>query len=486
MRRFLRTSVLSTSVCALVLLGACTSPAPKEPTPTPTPTPTAGAEAFDPAAHPLGAKWVWAQFDEVKPYLAQLKGGHTYVEVVLCDVQESKGSFDWSVPDSNVSRARAVGFGSLVKLRTGHCWATPGEAKNPRGQGVTESAMPGDMDVYRDFVERAVRRYSDLGVKEFAIENEVNSPFFWSGTPEEYATLSRAGARAIHAAAPDALVVDGSVSSAGAGFAVADGLLTDGKDAEAVATYQSYYDRRFGTRDGAASIDEVASANELRAELKRPGPRAAIAFMRAIDELVAEGVFQVRQVHYYETWQALPATLAHIRSNTPDAVPLEMWELGLWDEDRSISEDDRTAEVVRATVIALGVGVQKVLWLPLLDNPDGRLAATLYGLVAPSGEIRGSASAYALLATAAANDAKVAPITTDGLTGATFGSTPPTMVAWATGATVPLGDVPGGAGTTLDDQTRMSMMGQAARTVGNQPVLITTSASVSVFEEIAK
>src|SRR5699024_998361 len=120
------------------------------------------------------------------------------------------------------------------------------------------------------FVDQAVRRYTDLGVTEFAIENEVNSPYFWDGTPEEYEALARVAAKTIYAANPDALVVDGSVSSAGTGYAVADGLMSQGREAEAVATYQTYYQRRFGTRGGDASINEVASPAELRTELTRP------------------------------------------------------------------------------------------------------------------------------------------------------------------------------------------------------------------------
>ena len=89
---------LAILVGALVVLAGCTrAPAP-EPSSAPSHTST-----------PLGAKWVWAEFDQVKSYLPELNGGHTYVEVVLCDVEKSKGAFDWSVPDSYVTRARAVG-----------------------------------------------------------------------------------------------------------------------------------------------------------------------------------------------------------------------------------------------------------------------------------------------------------------------------------------------------------------------------------------
>ena len=441
-----RTVVPALLAGALLVLAGCTGTSAPEPSAAPTHTST-----------PLGAKWVWAQFDEVKPYLTELKGGHTYVEVVLCDVEKSKGVFDWAVPDSYVTRAREIGITSLVKLRTGRCWATPGEPKFSRGHGVTESAMPGDMGVYTDFVTQAVRRYSDLGVSEFAIENEVNSPSFWDGTPSEYAVLARAGAQAVHAAEPSALVVDGSVSSAGAGYAVAKGLLDAGREADAVATYQAYYERRFGTRDGEAAINEVASPAELRAELARPGPASMVAFMDVINGLFDEGVLPdapgalLRGMAGTAGHLDLPAVEAR-----PTSVPLELWELGIWDDDRGVGKDQRVAEVVKATVIALAAGAQKVLWLPLLDNPAGRLGQTLHGLVSSSGDVLGSASAFALIARAAADGAAVRPVTRAGLAGATFDSAPATMVTWARGEPVALPSVSGATGTTLDAATTVS------------------------------
>ncbi|QKE85804.1 hypothetical protein [Arthrobacter sp. NEB 688] len=478
MTRPRRTAVVAALAALLVGLSGCTTE--PEPVPTPVPMPTH-------ASTPLGAKWVWSDFDRIKPALGELTGGHTYVEVVLCDVQPSRGEFDWSTPDSFVQRARGIGVGSLVKLRTGRCWATPGTAKFARGQGVTESTLPRDMDVYTDFVQRAVRRYAALGVTEFAVENEVNSPSFWDGTPQDYAVLARAAARAVHAADPDAVVVDGAVSSAGAGYALVASLLAAGRDAEALSTYRTYYARRFGTREGDAAIDDVSTVAGLRAELARPGPSSMVRFTDAIDGLFREGVFQVRQVHFYEPWQALPAMLAFVRARTPEGVPLELWELGIYDEDRSPAAGERTAEVVKSTVIALGAGVRKVLWLPFLDNPDGRQGQNLHGLLTASGDVRGAFSAFALVSRAAADDAPVAGVRRAGLAGATFGSTRPTVVAWATGGSVRVPTVPGATGEVLDGDTTVGATSPAATTVTGQPVLITTTTGpASALEEITQ
>lgn len=47
-------------------------------------------------------------------------------------------------------------------------------------------------------------------------------------------------------------------------------------------------------------------------------------------------------------------------------------------------------------LIALAAGVKKVLWLPLLDNPTGRLGETHSGLISLSGDPRGASTAFAV------------------------------------------------------------------------------------------
>ena len=124
-----------------------------------------------------------------------MSGTVTFDELVWCDVEPSKGTFSWRSQDKVAQNAQALGVHLLLKIRVGVCWATGGQAQHVRGRAdKTESAMPRDLDTYKAFVAQAVKRYSAYGVFEYAFENEVNSPSYWSGSPSDYTRLVEAGA----------------------------------------------------------------------------------------------------------------------------------------------------------------------------------------------------------------------------------------------------------------------------------------------------
>ncbi|MBV8304182.1 MAG: hypothetical protein JOZ04_08220, partial [Acidimicrobiia bacterium] len=218
--------------------------------------------------NPLGAKWDWTRLDNFKPYLASISGGATFYDFAWCDVEPSQGRRDWSTVDSVAQGARALGFELYLKIRTGSCWATAGSSGGSGGRrrarkGV--SSMPADMSKYEAFLTDTVKRYSPMGVHEYAIENEVNAPIHWAGSSADYVALVTAAGQAIHAASPDARVVDGGLGSTVYGEAIARRLLGEGRESDAVAAYQRYYARRFAVR--AQQLPQVSNATELRAAL---------------------------------------------------------------------------------------------------------------------------------------------------------------------------------------------------------------------------
>jgi len=117
----------------------------------------------------------------------------------------------------------------------------------------TASALPDDLNAHRAFIDAAVRRYTALGVHEYAVENEPNAANFWQGTPEQLERLVTVPAAAIRAADPKALVVDPGISSTAYGAAIAKRLVDQGHPEEAVAAYRRSYARRFPVRSTYAS-----------------------------------------------------------------------------------------------------------------------------------------------------------------------------------------------------------------------------------------
>ena len=153
-------------------------------------------------ANPLGAKWDWSRLENFKPYLASISGGATFYDLAWCDVEPTEGKRDWSTVDSVAHMARDLGFELYLKIRTGSCWATrdSGAGAGGGGRGRKDvSHMPADMAKYQAFLTDAVKRFSPLGVHEYAIENEVNAPLHWAETSKDYVTLvTAAGKAAIH------------------------------------------------------------------------------------------------------------------------------------------------------------------------------------------------------------------------------------------------------------------------------------------------
>jgi hypothetical protein len=379
---------------AAALTAACTSqPDGKPPSQAPKDRtqPTAGysGPAVKGTPHPVGVKWDWSRVDRFAPYLRELSGGSTFYIVAWCDVERQQGRRDWSQVDEVAQSTRALGYSLLLKIRTGSCWVTGGQRGTLRGvKQKTASAMPRDLGAYQDFVRDVVRRYSAQNVHEYAIENEPNArKFFWDGTAQEYERLVTLGASAVRSVDPRALVLDGGLASSVYGTGIAVHLLTRGRDAEAVAAYQRYYARRVGGRD---TEPQVTNADELRTALDGEQSRRNLEMLAATLRLAKDNVIDAYQLHFYESWENLPALLAYLQDVLPPSFPIEAWEVGMFWHGGPADERIGAAEVTKAVVTLLAGGVRRVIWLPLAynaDNADER-GEIRYGLLDPDGRVR--------------------------------------------------------------------------------------------------
>ena len=192
------------------------------------------------------------------------------------------------------------------------------------------------MAKYDDFVQALVERYGAAGVKEWAIENEINSPDNGPARPQQYADLVKHAAGVIRKAQPGAIVLDSGVSSPTMG--------TRHRDEPAAGRARS---RRRSTPTSATTpaatppgrrttptATSVADLQRLAATEKWQHNEDVIDTTL---KLANDGVIDRLQLHFYERWDAVPLLMSFVRSNIPADVPVEAWEVGLFDVDDTMS-----------------------------------------------------------------------------------------------------------------------------------------------------
>jgi hypothetical protein len=426
--------------------------------------------------HPVGAKWAWARVDRFTPYLRELSGGSTFYEVVWCDVEPQQGRRDWSQVDQVVRSTRALGYSLLLKIRTGSCWVTGGQRGTVRGSGgkqKTASAMPRDLAAYEDFVRDMVGRYSMQNVHEYAIENEPNArKFFWDGSAAEYERLVTTAAAIVRSVDSRAVVVDGGLASNAYGTGIAQRLLGQGRDAEAVAAYRRYHARY---ADGES---QVTDADQLRTALNSEQAHRNLDMLAATMRLATSKVIDAYQLHFYESWDNLPAVLAYLHETLPPSFPIEAWEVGMFWRDGPADEVVRAGEVVKAVATLLAGGVRRIIWLPLAynaDNDDER-GEIRYGLLDPDGRPRLAGVALLDIARAARSTAWHA-VSTDEVTGIVFGHDgKSTLLLWSDRGVDLSGDKQ--AMTRVQGiDGRILPVAPGALRLSSQPVFITVTAA---------
>ena len=238
----------------------------------------------------------------------------------------------------------------------------------------------------------------------------------------------------IRAAQPDAVILDSGLSSPTMGTGIVLDLLAQGKDDEALEAYQRYYARRHTSRT--RDYPELTTVADLRALIATREvavqPRRHRGHARDWPRTASSTGLQM---HFYERWDAAPLLIEFLRSRIPADMPIEAWEVGLFDVDEAKSESVLTEEVTKTVSQLLAYGVGRVLWLPLAADPNGTGGEEKrFGLLEPDGTPRAVADAFEELVRIS-NGATLQPLDSEGLLGfvARQGDTA-TVVAWATDA----------------------------------------------------
>jgi hypothetical protein len=163
---------------------------------------TASAAASD---TPLGVGWgpVYgippSKAAVFVPNIARLGAGFSRVTLYWSQLEPTQGAARWDDLEAYVGQLTSPDQGMLT-LSTASPWATRSKT------WVFPSSPAKDEKQYYAFVRRVVEHVRGR-VRYFQADTEPSSPFFWAGTPEEFARQQRVFYRAVKDADPTAMVV---------------------------------------------------------------------------------------------------------------------------------------------------------------------------------------------------------------------------------------------------------------------------------------
>ncbi len=380
----------------------------------------------------LGLKWNWQQKD-VLDQVTKVAGGATFFEFEWCTVEPTRGKRDFTTIDNFVASSRRMGYEPMLKIRVGSCWLTGTSAapKQGRNKAKTSSRMPDDLAYYREFVSTVIQRYASRGVTKFAIENEPNAKNFWADSVSDYKLLMSNALQAVNSSGARVQLADSGLSSIAYGVIIADDLLGQGKDIQALEFYRDYYSRRFARSKFV--FPDVQSVDELRAVLGGASAIRAVEFSTATIELANQ--YDVYQLHYYEGWDLLPTVMDYLHQRLPVGHTIEAWEMGVAWPGQDYEEVAAATETAKLYATALSSGIRRLVYLPAAYTPGTDNQDEIWrGLWLENGKPRAAAGVYRQLAQATSGaDVKVGPLGAEsGLKGVSLrGDSFETLVVWS-------------------------------------------------------
>lgn len=161
----------------------------------------------------------WASF---RSLLHDSSAGWVRVELRWNQIQPSRSSWVWDGTDQLINTYEDLGMQQLGLLTYSVGWASGGN-----GSEVI-FGPPTDLDAYEAYVRSTVERYKDR-VHAWEIWNEPDVAMFWNGQdggdPQKYLALLQRAHRAIKAADPNAVVLNGGLTGTERGASFLNRLL---------------------------------------------------------------------------------------------------------------------------------------------------------------------------------------------------------------------------------------------------------------------
>lgn len=276
--------------------------------------------------------------------------------------------------DQIITKAQNNNITLIVKIRTGTCWATT------KKTGPKTSSPPENLDDYTDFVYTVVDRYKD-SIDYWGIENEMNSPRFWSGTLKEYNQLLETAYSIIQEVDPSAFILDSGLASMTYGTCIAREFYEQGDTEKALTFFNDYYQRRGLSVSCEQDLKDIIYAED-----------AENVYTIMMDHFT-NVYYDVYQLHYYEDYRLLEEVIHFIKRYIPEEKPIFAVEMGYACIDGLYNTKDHAEGTIKLMVSLLAEGVPVQIYLPLIDlDNDNR--EIWRGLVSPDKERRPALSGY--------------------------------------------------------------------------------------------
>lgn len=323
-------------------------------------------------------------------------------------LEPALNQYNWKPVDKLIRQVRENDIGIALIIYTGQGWATYCDPKiatlntkthcPPKDLSEVWDERYGYSQNYYNFIYNLAKRLKGY-VNHFIIHNEVNSLRFWHGTAEQYLRLRKTAYKAAHDANPQAIVIDNGLASLVWGIAVADDLLKQSKEAEAVRFGNSFFSR-------GEDFSPFKTGEEIirKAESKRKKEKErAIEFVR---EIFKEPAFDWFSFHFYDNVESLPQVISWIKEQMRKngyERPIIISECGYADPSGSLDDPDiqrkAAQDLVKMHLIAFSQGILQLNWLPIQEYflEAGKFNASLKGLFSQGGEIRPAGRAWKFL-----------------------------------------------------------------------------------------
>lgn len=301
-------------------------------------------------------------------------------------LEPQKGNYRWDVLDNalgSLERCGVTNFGIHFQSRSR--WATVQDCGG--GDERSPISPPRNMDDYYQVLFDLATHLKGR-VRRYSVENEASATWCSSSPIEIYFQMLDTAYEAIKAADPDAIVMDSGTGSNGFGFLIADTLLKEGRDQEAIQFVNEYY-ANFPI--GRQPI-HVSSAADIQQFIEDdPILQRVLEWMPM---LFANQSRDALQIHFYNGWQKLLPVIEWVRQQQQAAGVdrlVELWELGYgWQNPDTLDRTAQAQDTVKLLAISAGEGSRFTIYWPLLDKVERRTPGLLY----TSGELTPAGVAY--------------------------------------------------------------------------------------------